>query len=62
MATNFQPRGDIKVIMGSGAKNLGTAHVAGDTWDELQVVDYNIEHASAPIDVAPSRSGIYGQV
>jgi len=62
MATNFQPKGDIKVIMGSGAKNLGTAHVASDTWNELQVVDYNIEHASAPIDVAPSRSGIYGQV
>ncbi len=62
MATNFQPRGDVKVIMGSGAKALGTAHAADDTWNELQVVDYNIEHASAPVEVAPSRSGIYGQV
>jgi hypothetical protein len=59
---NFQPRGDIKVIMGSGAKALGTAHAADDTWNELQVVDFNIEHASAPVEVAPSRSGIYGQV
>ena len=59
---NFQPRGDIKVIMGSGAKALGTAHAADDTWNALQVVDFNIEHASAPIDVAPSRSGVYAQM
>jgi hypothetical protein len=62
MATNFQPRSDIKVAIGSGSANLGTAHVAGDTWDFLQVVDFNIEQASAPVDVAPSRNGIYGQV
>tara|TARA_R100001086_G_C11808959_1_gene251003 strand:+ start:202 stop:1182 length:981 start_codon:yes stop_codon:yes gene_type:complete len=60
--TNFQPRGDVQVIMGSGSKNLGAAHEAGDTWNALQVVDFNIEHASAPIDVAPSRSGLYGQL
>ena len=59
---NFQPRGDVKVILGSGAKAVGVAHEAGDTWNSLQVVDYNIEHASAPIDVAPQRSGIYGQL
>ena len=59
---NFQPRGDIKVIMGSGAKALGTAHAADDTWNALQVVDFNIAHASAPIDVAPSRSGVYAQM
>lgn len=62
MATNFQPRSDIKVAIGSGSANLGTAHVASDTWDFLQVVDFNIEQASAPVDVAPSRNGIYGQV
>jgi|TARA_R100000084_G_scaffold52576_1_gene21980 hypothetical protein len=60
--TNFQPRGDVKVIMGSGAKALGTAHVADDTWNALQVVDFNIEHASAPVEVAPSRSGVYAQM
>jgi len=65
MATNFQSRSDVQVILGtaaSSAKTVGAAHVAGDTWHKLQVIDYNIEHASAPIDVAPSRSGIYGQV
>ena len=60
--TNFQPRGDIKVIMGSGAKAFGTAHAAGDTWNALQVIDFNIEHASAPVEVAPSRSGVYAQM
>lgn len=65
MATNFQSRSDVQVILGtaaSSAKAVGTAHAAGDTWHKLQVIDYNIEHASAPIDVAPSRSGIYGQI
>ena len=60
--TNFQPRGDIKVIMGSGAKAFGNAHAAGDTWNALQVIDFNIEHASAPVEVAPSRSGVYAQM
>ena len=60
--TNFQPRGDIKVIMGSGAKALGVNQAVDDTWNALQVIDFNIEHASAPIDVAPSRSGVYAQM
>ena len=57
MATNFQPRSDIKVAIGSGSANLGTAHVASDTWDFLQVVDFNIEQASAPAsDRAAARA------
>ena len=58
---NFQPRGDIKVIMGSGAKALGTAHEADDTWDALQVVDFNIEHASAPKPTRAPQSFVVGE-
>jgi len=59
--TNFQPKNDIQVLIGTGSANLGTAHATGDTWTKLHVVDFNIEQASAPIDVAPHRSGTYGQ-
>jgi len=61
MATNFQPKSDIQVIVGTGSANLGSAHLVGDTWTKLHVTDYSIEHASAPLDVAPQRSGSYGQ-
>tara|TARA_Y100001937_G_scaffold73837_1_gene100469 strand:- start:327 stop:1325 length:999 start_codon:yes stop_codon:yes gene_type:complete len=60
--TNFQPRGDIQVLLGSGAKALGTKHSGSDTYHKLQVVDYNIEYASSVVEVAPSRSGIYAQM
>lgn len=59
--TNFQPKNDIQVVMGTGSANLGTAHAVGDTWTKLHVTEYNIEQASASIDVAPHRSGTYGQ-
>jgi len=62
--TNFQSKSDIAVAIGSKASNvaLGTSHAAGDTWDFLQVTDFNVQHVSAPIDVAPGKSGIYGQL
>ena len=62
--TNFQSRSDISVAIGSkgSAVNLGTSHAAGDTWNFLQVTDFNIQHAGATIDVAPNKSGIYGQL
>ena len=62
--TNFQSRSDISVGIGSkgSAVNLGTSHAAGDTWNFLQVMDFNIQHAGATLDVAPGKSGIYGQL
>ncbi|HCX21001.1 MAG TPA: hypothetical protein DHN29_03740 [Cytophagales bacterium] len=60
--TNFQPRSSIEVGIGNGSKALGTTHANSDTWNFLQVLDFNLEHASAPIDVAPSKSGILGQL
>ena len=62
--TNFQSRSDISVAIGSKGSNvaLGTSHAAGDTWNFLQVTDFNIQHAGATIDVAPNKSGIYGQL
>lgn len=62
MATNFKPKGDVQVIIGSGSANLGVAHATSDTWNAVHVTDYNIEQASAPIEVAPPRSGLYGHV
>ena len=62
--TNFQSRSDISVAIGSSGSNvaLGTSHASGDTWNFLQVTDFNIQHAGATIDVAPNKSGIYGQL
>ena len=62
MATNFQPRGNIEVGIGNGSANLGTAHANSDTWNFLQVTDFSLEQASAPIEVAPSKSGLYGEL
>ncbi len=62
--TNFQARSNIAVAIGSKGSNvnLGTSHAAGDTWDFLQVTDFNIQHAGATVDVAPNKSGILGQL
>jgi len=62
--TNFQSRSNIAVAIGSKGSNvaLGTAHASGDTWDFLQVTDFNIQHAGATLDVAPNKSGIFGQL
>lgn len=60
--TNFQSKTSIDVGIGSGSAALGTAHAVGDTWDFLQVTDFNIEAASAPIDVAPSKNSVLGQL
>ena len=62
--TNFQSQSDIAVAIGSkgSAINLGTSHAAGDTWNFLQVTDFNIQHVGATLDVAPNKSGIYGQL
>ena len=62
--TNFQSRSDISVAIGSSGSNvaLGTSHASSDTWNFLQVTDFNIQQAGATIDVAPNKSGIYGQL
>jgi len=64
MATNFQSRTDISVAIGSSSSNvgLGTAHANSDTWNFLQVTDFNIQHVGATIDVGPNKNGIYGQL
>tara|TARA_R110000772_G_scaffold92531_1_gene189440 strand:+ start:3904 stop:4884 length:981 start_codon:yes stop_codon:yes gene_type:complete len=64
MATNFQSRTDISVAIGSkgSALALGTSHAVGDTWNFLQVTDFNIQHVGATLDVAPNKNGIYGQI
>lgn len=62
MATNFQPRNIIEVGIGSGSKTLGTLHANSDTWDFLQVTDFNVEAASAPLEIAPNKSGLLGQL
>lgn len=62
--TNFQSRSDISVAIGSKGSNvnLGISHAAADTWDFLQVTDFTMQHVSAPLDVAPNKSGVYGQL
>ena len=60
--TNFQSKTSIDVGIGNGSAALGTAHATDDTWNFLQVTDYNIEAASAPIDVAPSKNSVLGQL
>ena len=62
--TNFQSRSSISVGIGSSGSNvaLGTAHANSDTWNFLQVTDFNVVHAGATLDVAPNKSGIFGQL
>jgi len=62
--TNFQSRSNIAVGIGTKGSNvnLGTSHAAGDTWDFLQVTDFTVQHAGATLDVAPNKSGIFGQL
>jgi len=62
--TNFQSRSNISVGIGTKGSdvNLGTSHAAGDTWDFLQVIDFNVQHAGATLDIAPNKSGIFGQL
>jgi len=60
--TNFQPKNIIQVGIGNGSKALGTTHAAGDTWNFLQVSDFTFDQSSAPVEVAPGKNGIYGQL
>ncbi len=63
MATNFQPKGDIEVYVASGSALLGVQHnIATDTWNQLLVTDYSFNQASAPIETAPQRASVYGQI
>jgi hypothetical protein len=65
LESNFQPRSEVEVLVAKPATTvaIGAEMTAGtDVFNQLQITDYNIEHASAPIDVAPPRSGIYGQI
>lgn len=60
--TNFQPKNIIQVGIGNGSKALGTAHEAGDTWNFVQVTDFTFDQSSAPVEVAPSKNGLNGQL
>ena len=60
--TNFQPKSNIQVGIGNGSANLGTAHANSDTWNFLQVTDFTFDQSSAPIEVAPSKNSLFGQL
>tara|TARA_R100000664_G_C2748528_1_gene135964 strand:- start:975 stop:1973 length:999 start_codon:yes stop_codon:yes gene_type:complete len=60
--TNFQPKSSIEVGIGNGSANLGTAHANSDTWNFLQVTDFTFDQSSAPIEVAPSKNSLLGQL
>jgi len=60
--TNFQSKTSIDVGIGNGSIALGTKHPNSGTYNFVQVTDFNIEAASAPIDVAPSKNSVLGQL
>jgi len=60
--TNFQPKSNIQVGIGNGSANLGTAHANSDTWNFVQVTDFTFDQASAPVEVAPSKNSVLGQL
>lgn len=60
--TNFQASQGISLLFGSGAKALGTAHVAADQFDALPVISFTVPHDSAALEVAAPRSGTLAQL
>ena len=62
MAINskFQSKSDVEVFIGTEI-TMGTATLAGGTWDKMPVVDYSISDKQAPLGVAPQRANSFGQ-
>ena len=60
--TNFQSYKDVKFLVGSAAKALGTAHANSDTWEQLRCSAWTIPMLSAPLQVGENNSGHYAQV
>ena len=60
--TNFQPKNIIEVGIGNGSKALGTPHANSDTWNFLQVTDFTFDQSSSPVEVAPNKNGLLGQL
>ena len=55
---------EIKPIFATDASTtaLGTAHDNGDTWNNLPLLSYTIPYSSSALEVAPNRTGSYGQL
>ena len=56
----FQTKSDVEVYIGTEI-TMGTATLAGGTWDKVPVVDYAIADKQAPLGVAPQRANSFGQ-
>jgi len=54
--TNFQPSKEVNLVFGTEA-TLGTATVAGGTWNQYPVTDFSLTHPSVPLEVAATKSG-----
>jgi hypothetical protein len=59
--TNFQPRSGITLHHGTEI-TLGTATLTGGGWNTYQVTDFSFSHASAPLEIAPQRTALLGQL
>ena len=44
------------------AQALGTAHEAADDYHTLPIISYSLPYNSAALELAPDRSGVYGQL
>jgi len=60
ISSNFQSKSDVEVYIGTEI-TMGTATLAGGTWDKVPVVDYSISDKQAPLGVAPQRANSFGQ-
>jgi|DEB0MinimDraft_4_1074332.scaffolds.fasta_scaffold29303_3 hypothetical protein len=58
--SKFQTKSDVEVYIGTEI-TMGTATLAGGTWDKVPVVDYAIADKQAPLGVAPQRANSFGQ-
>ena len=55
---------EIKPLMAfdTDAQALGTAHEAADDYHTLPIISYSLPYNSATLEMAPDRSGVYGQL
>jgi len=59
-STAVQAKSDVRCHIGTEI-TMGTATLAGDTWNQAPLIDYSWSEKSAPLSVAPHRTDSFSQ-
>jgi len=60
ISLNIQHKKQTKCFIGTEV-TMGTATLLGGAWHQADLIDYSIAEKSAPLEIAPPRSGVYAQ-